>query len=409
MRGLRNRALRNAGLGTLAMGVFLAIAPCRGEAQAQELGQLREVADQALSRWPAGRFTSEADWHWNYQLGLLLEGTTAMARATGDAKYAAYTRSALDHFVRPDGSIATYEPKAKSLDDILLGRELLLLYKQTNDVRYRKAAELIREQLRQQPRNPSGGFWHTNSFPDQMLLDDEYMVCPFYAEYARMFHEPQDFPDIVKQFTALGEHTYDPASGLFYQEWNETRKEAWVNHSTGTSASFWARGMGWYVMALVDTLPSFPEHDPGRAALLRLLQQASAGIVRHQDASSGLWFQVLDRPEAKGNYLESSAAGMFVYALAKGVRLGYLPKSYGKNAEAGWRGLQQKLTRREADGSLSVIHTVKGIDLGSEPTHDGSFSYYTNALVVDNDPKGVGAFLLAGTEIAALAKQRRSH
>ena len=51
-------------------------------------------------------------------------------------------------------------------------------------------------------------------------------------------------------------------------------------------------------------------------------------MARFQDAQSGLWYQVLDKGGAKGNYLESSASCMFVYALAKGVRRGYLPERY---------------------------------------------------------------------------------
>ncbi len=62
-------------------------------------------------------------------------------------------------------------------------------------------------------------------------------------------------------------------------------------------------------------------------------------MTRYQDRGTGLWYQVLDKPTAPGNYLESSASCMFVYALAKGVRRGYLPASYLAPAKRGYQGI----------------------------------------------------------------------
>ena len=129
---------------------------------------------------------------------------------------------------RPDGSIPTYDPAANSLDNIALGRQLLLLYRVTQDAKYYKAATLLRMQLSDQPRNASGGFWHKQIYPDQMWLDGLYMAEPFYAEYASIFEEPQDFADITKQFSMIEEHTRSPKTGLLYHAWDESRKQAWA-------------------------------------------------------------------------------------------------------------------------------------------------------------------------------------
>jgi unsaturated rhamnogalacturonyl hydrolase len=103
---------------------------------------------------------------------------------------------------------------------------------------------------------------------------------------------------------------------------------------------------------------------------------------------------------------------MFVYVLAKAVRLGYLPKSYLSTAVKGWNGILKNLVSTGPNGEITIVATVKGIDLGSAPSHDGSYSYYVHAPVVSNDVKGIGAFLLAATEIeradAAHAKASRS-
>jgi unsaturated rhamnogalacturonyl hydrolase len=322
---------------------------------------------------------------------------------TADGAYYRYAEQSVDGLVDPDGSTSTYDSAAKSLDNIALGRQLLLLYRVTQNAKYYKATTLLRRQLSTQPRTASGGFWHKQIYPDQMWLDGLYMAEPFYAEYASVFQEPQDFADITKQFSLIEAHTRSPKTGLLYHGWDESRKQAWADKSTGASQVFWARGMGWFMMALVDTLPYYPQDDPGRATLLAILSRTAAAVVRYQDPKTGLWYQVLDKPGEKGNYFESSAACMFTYALAKGVRLGYLPQNYSANADRAWQGILSHFVQADADGSVTITGTVQGVGLGGDPYRDGTYAYYVNSPVASNDPKGVGAFLLAATEMEQAA------
>jgi unsaturated rhamnogalacturonyl hydrolase len=157
--------------------------------------------------------------------------------------------------------------------------------------------------------------------------------------------------------------------------------------------------MGWYMMALVDTLPYYPADDPGRKELITQLERDAAAVVRYQDGSSGLWYQVLDKTNAKGNYFESSASCMFVYALASGVRRGYLPTSYVASAERGYRGILSQFIQTGSENDVSLTRTVKGAGLGGDPYRDGSYAYYVGEKVGTNDPKGIGAFLMASTEM----------
>ncbi|HEY3989786.1 MAG TPA: glycoside hydrolase family 88 protein [Acidobacteriaceae bacterium] len=365
----------------------------------QQLSWSERAANSTIQNWPAGRFVPpNAKWAWNYELGILLNGMDAGWYNTADGAYYQYAKQAIDQLVQPDGSIPTYDPAANSLDNIALGRHLLLLYRVTQDAKYYKAATLLRKQLARQPRNASGGFWHKQIYPNQMWLDGLYMAEPFYAEYASVFHEPEDFADITKQFSLM-EHARSQQTGLLYHGWDESRKQAWADKVTGTSDIFWARGMGWYMMALVDTLPYFPKSDPNRATLLAILNRTVAAVVRYQDKQTGLWYQVLDRPGAQGNYFESSAACMFTYALQKGVRLGYLPEHYSQNAAQAWQGILSHFVQTNASGSVTITGTAKAIGLGGSPYHDGTYAYYVGSPVVSNDPKGVGAFLLASTEM----------
>jgi unsaturated rhamnogalacturonyl hydrolase len=276
---------------------------------------------------------------------------------------------------------------------------LLVLYKVTGQDKYRKAATLLREQLKSQPRTSAGGFWQKKIYPSQGPLDGLYMGQPFYAEYAATFHENADFDDIARQFILMEPHARDAKTGLRYHGWDESKKQHWADLQRGLSPDFWGRELGWYAMALVDTLDYFPQHHPERNSLLGILKRLAIAIDRYQDRKSGLWHQVLDKDSAKGNYLEASASCMFVYALARAVDEGYLPASYFKVAQKGYQGVTKQFIETEANGQVNVRGTVSVAGLGGNPYRDGSYRYYLSEKVVTNDPIGVGAFLLASTEM----------
>jgi unsaturated rhamnogalacturonyl hydrolase len=238
-----------------------------------------------------------------------------------------------------------------------------------------------------------------------MWLDGLYMGEPFYAEYAATFHGGAAFDDIARQFVLMELHSRDTKTGLLYHGWDESKQQRWANPTTGRSPNFWGRAMGWYAMALVDTLDYFPEDHPQRGALLRILKRLATTIEKYQDPKSGLWYQVLDKGGAKGNYLEASASCMFVYALAKAVRQGYLPASYLSAARKGYQGITTRFIETEPGGRVNLKGTVSVAGLGGNPYRDGSYEYYLSEKVITNDPKGVGAFLLASVEMETAEKQ----
>jgi len=357
------------------------------------------AANSAIARWPDGRFSQPGTPStWNYELGTLLEGMDSVWLNTADPSYFHYIQNSVDALVAPDGSIPTLKPEEHQLDNILLGRQLLLLYGVTRNPRYLTAATFLYDQLAHQPRSTSGGFWHKQRYPNQMWLDGLYMAEPFRAEYASISHHPEDFNDITRQFVLMEQHARDPRTGLLYHGWDEAKQERWANKQTGDSSEFWARGIGWYMMALVDTLDYYPAGDSGRQHLLAILQREAAAVVRYQDLSTGLWYDVLNKPHEKGNYLESSASCMFVYALAKGIRRGYLPQTYSSSATHGYKGILTHFTSIAPESEFSLTGTVKASGLGGDPYRDGSYAYYIGEKVVTNDPKGIGAFLLASSE-----------
>src|SRR5438128_2393025 len=261
---------------------------------------------------------------WSYEKAVVLKGMERVWRDTGDGKYFKYIQRSIDQFVSDDGTIKTYRLDDYNLDNILNGRVLLLLYKVTEEEKYLKAAALLRAQLKTQPRTSDGGFWHKKIYPYQMWLDGLYMAEPFYAEYSANFGE-NNWDDIADQFIWSEKHTRDEKTGLLYHAWDESKQQKWADKTTGRAPMFWGRAMGWYAMALVDVLDYFPKDHPKRTELISILNREMTALQKVQDKKSGLWWLILDAPGRDKNYLEASAACMFTYALAKGVRMGYLP------------------------------------------------------------------------------------
>ena len=230
-----------------------------------------------------------------------------------------------------------------------------------------------------------------------MWLDGAYMASPFLAQYAATFKEPKAFDEVALQFLLMEKHLRDEKTGLLYHGWDESKQQIWANKQNGRSPHFWGRAIGWYAMALVDALDYFPASHPQRKELIRILQQLSTSLQNFQDRETGLWYQVVDQGTRKGNYLEASASSMFVYALAKGVRKGYLDKSFLAVAQKGYDGIINKLIAVKGNGEVDLLQVCEVAGLSSD--RDGSYEYYVNEKIRVNDPKGTGPFILASLEL----------
>lgn len=344
------------------------------------------------------RYTLQ-DALWHYEHGLLVMAIQKVAEVTGEPRYYKFVSDWIDHFVEPNGNIYSYRVDEYNLDQINPGKLIFGAYDRTGAEHYRKALELLREQLRTQPRNNSNGLWHKKIYPHQMWLDGIYMAGPFLAEYTHRFNEPSTFDDVVHQILLIEQHTYDENTGLLYHAWDESKQQRWCDPATGHSQHFWGRAMGWYMMALVDVLDFLPQQHQHRETLIAILDRTARALLRVQDEATGIWYQILNLPERDGNYLEASAAGMFIYALAKAVRKEYLAPEFLLSARRGYRGLLQNLIKIDSQGILTLEKVCGGCGLGGTPYRDGSFEYYVTEKIVPNDPKGVGPFILAALEM----------
>ncbi len=378
------------------MGMLLMVGSADVRAQTDGSGSM---AATVRTMWPGGVVSTEnRPGEWSYEEGVLLDGMTAEWWTTADGRDFEYVRTAVDKYVGADGSIKGFSREAHSLDEIEMGRSVLMLYRVTRAPRYYKAAKFIHDQLTAQPRTASGGFWHKGMYPNQMWADGAYMAEPFLAEYAATFQQPSDFDEVAKQLLLMDSHMRDLETGLLRHGWDESRQMPWADKGTGLSPEAWARANGWYAMALVDVLDWMPVGQPGRGELLEALNKTAASALAYQDKRSGVWWQVMNRGGEKGNFPEASASCMFTYALAKGVRMGYLASSYLATAQAGWSGIKKTFVRE--DGSaVRLTGTVKSAGLGGKPYRPGTYDYYIGEKAIDDDAKGVGAYLLAQSEM----------
>lgn len=365
-----------------------------------------KMAASIIRQWPRGMAATENHpGEWGYEEGILLDGMAAQWHATAIGDDFRYIKDSIDKYVGDDGTIKGYKADAHSLDDIELGRSVLLVYRVTQQPKYYKAARFIHNQLASQPRTASGGYWHKQIYPNQMWLDGAYMAEPFRAAYAGTFQEPGDFDDIAKQLLLMFDHMRDPKTGLLRHGWDESKQMKWADPQTGLSPEAWSRALGWYAMALVDVLDWFPADHPQRPALITALNRTADAIVAYQDMQTGLWWQVTDKGSRKGNFMEASASCMFVYSIAKGVRLGYLPQADEARARKGWQGIQKAFVKASVDGEMQLDGTVKVGGLGGTPYRSGTFDYYIGEGTQINDAKGIGAYLMAGSEMGQVATQ----
>lgn len=380
---------------------LLCALPMRAQTEkiSEKLPMSVRLAESEMVRCPESwQLDFQPKLKWDYCHGVELQAFLRLEEMYGDSRYFDYAEAYCDTMVREDGTVVAYKREEFSLDRVNTGKILFNMYARTGEEKYKKALDLMYSQFEGQPRTKEGGFWHKKVYPHQMWLDGLYMGAPFYAEYAARYGKPEAFQDVINQFCVVARHTYDPATGLYKHAWDESREQFWCNKENGQSAHSWGRAMGWFAMALVETLEFVPVDEPNRDSLLAILDNVVKQIERYQDKKTGLWYQVLDRSGDRGNYLESSVSAMFIYSLYKGIRLGVVPATYMAVADKGFEGFMKRFIKVGKKGVVSITDCCAVAGLGGKNMRDGSYDYYINELIRDNDPKAVGPFINACLE-----------
>lgn len=220
------------------------------------------------------------------------------------------------------------------------------------------------------------------------------MLAPFYIRYTTTLDTDNMtvvLADVVRQFEIFQQHCEHEDSRLYAQGYDSKKEKSWADPITGRTPEIWGRGNGWVAMALVDTLELLPiSHSSEAWQLLHgMFVSLADAVIDAVDEATGTWWQVMSWPGREGNFFESSASGMFVYALFKGVRLGYLgfdglgcesverTNKFANTAARGFEGLVEQFVVYESTGTLGYNGTVQVRGL------DGNFTY---EVIYDNPP-----------------------
>ncbi len=361
----------------------------------------KKMADSDQKRWPDASFL---DWtpvpRWSYTQGLVTLANQKLYNYTNDQKYWNYGADYAKKMIAEDGTIDTYNKEKYNLDLVNPGKILFDIYAKTGDERYKLAMDQLNEQLAEQPHNSDGGYWHKKIYPWQMWLDGVYMADPFHAQYGATFGYPEAIDDAIKQVELIQAHTYDAKTGLNFHGYDESREQRWANKETGLSSHVWGRAQGWYCMAMVDILDFIPNEHPKREEFIKNLQNVYLAVLKSQDEETGVWWQVMDSPKREGNYLEATASSMFVYSFAKANRMGYVGDEYMDAAKKGFDGIITQFVKENEDGTISLTQCCAVAGLGGDKKYrDGSYDYYLSEPIRDDDPKGIGPFIMAAIEL----------
>lgn len=367
--------------------------------------QLLEKSSPQAPVWNIEKINQGQKPSWNYIDGCMIKALLELYHISKDSHYLKFADNFIDYFVQEDGSILSYDPKEYNLDNVNAGKTLFDLYTLTGKEKYRRAIDTVYGQLKTQPRTSTGNFWHKLIYPNQIWLDGLYMAQPFYMQYELAYNEGKNCQDSYNQFLSVYQLMRDPRNRLYYHAYDDSKTAFWCDKVTGLSANFWLRALGWYAMALVDTIDIMPQSmAQEKAQLSRIYQELIDSMLPYQEEDTGMWYQVVNRGGIAPNYLETSGSAIFAYAIMKSVRLGLLNSSYFSYGQKAFDGICKKyLSEKDGELQLGGICLVAG--LGNKEMREGTFNYYMREPVVQNEAKGVAPLILAYVEILFAQKK----
>ena len=316
---------------------------------------MKLVADWQLSRMPA---EPQYDWTW----AALYDGYMSLPDPVGGDKYKQAMLQIAEELKWQPG------PRVEDADDQAVGQMYMEQYfihkdnKMMDPMHRRLDIEIAA------PDNPGKPLW--------WWCDALFMAPPVYADMAAATGDQKYLTFMDREWTITTKQLYDPEQHLY------SRDATYLNKREKNGEKiFWSRGNGWVMGGIVRVLEELPRNSPLRPKYVAQLKEMAAATLAIQ-SKDGLW-----RPgmlDADSYPLpEISGSAFITYALAYGVNQKILDrKTYWPAVKKAWAGM---LGHIYADGRLGCIQPV-----GAAPgayTESSSYVY------------GVGAFLMAGTEI----------
>ncbi len=330
------------------------------------LATMKKVADWQLTQ-PSKHATDD----WTY--GALYAGMMALGEVSDIPKYyEAMLAMGKAHEWKPGRRI--YDA-----DDHCVGRTYLQLYMMQRD-----PAMLgpTKERLDYVLAHPATNDLHYTrrdrnrwSWCDALFMGPPAWLDLYAATSDRKY---LDFMD--REWRATSEFLYDKQEHLYYRDSTYFEKR----EANGQKV-FWSRGNGWVMGGLARVLQVLPPEHPQRKFYQQQYREMAARVAAVQ-RDDGLWRSSLLDPDSYP-LKETSGSGFFTFALAWGVNRGVLDRAtYEPVVRKAWRGLVECVN---PEGKLEHVQPIGADPKKFDPTH--------------SDVYGVGAFLLAGSEMYRLA------
>ena len=321
---------------------------------------MRKVAD-----WQLGRVKDEASQDWTF--ATLYLGMLEASNTLHDPRYSDYVREVAQHFHW------TLGPRKTHADDQAIGHSYLWLDARRPDPQHLAPMRNQFDEVIAQPDDPEKPVW--------WWCDALFMAPPVWTHLAAITKDPRYLGYMDREWHITADLLWDKDEHLFFRD-----KSYFDKREKNGRKIFWSRGNGWVMGGLVQVLTYLPAQDPRRQFYVEKFREM-AEKMRSLQSEDGLWRPgLLDAGDYP--YAEISGSAFFVYAMAWGVHHGLLEKGlYRPVVERGWAGLAQHIY---ADGRLGSIQPI-----GAAP---GAYTPGTSYVF------GVGAFLLAGSEVNQLSR-----
>ncbi|MGM0126104.1 hypothetical protein IGI37_003505 [Enterococcus sp. AZ194] len=333
--------------------------------------------------------------HWTYWMGVTLYGFLEASEYFSQEEWKTYSIHSVEQIITHDDYgqwdrkvyqyplINTQFYWLRELDDCGSFGSLMLEslnYEQNEKIfpiAYRIANFMKDETLRQ----ADGAFYREN---DTMWVDDLYMSVPFLVRYWELSQKECYLTDAINQMKFFRERFFINEKNIMSHIFDTRFKKA--------NQLPWSRGNGWVMFSLSELLEKMPATHERRDEVEAFYNELSVGIIASQD-TNGLWHQLLDDKEA---YFESSSTAMFICALSRGIRNGYLQEKLIEKAtetvQKAWEGLAEFCI--DKSGNLYGVCRGSGFSFSRD--------YYHSLGWLLNDAHGTGIVALAGVEYERL-------
>ena len=279
-----------------------------------------------FTSWPAGRSPQEIGKRLaEHFLVMPHQGKTTIVYSEAGTWYGALTFAQISHdtglrdrLIRkfepltPGGAEADRIPRRDHVDDSVFGIVPLAIAIQTHDRKYLDFGLTFADRQWEHPT--ADGLSQETRF----WIDDMYMLIILQLEAFRATGDRKYLDRDADEMVAYLDKLQQP-SGLFY-------------HAPDVPF-YWGRGDGWVAAGMAEILQSLPPDHPRRARIMKSYKLMMSALLKFQ-ADDGMWRQLIDRDDS---WEESSATGMFTFAMITGVKNGWLDAAtYGPAARKGW-------------------------------------------------------------------------